>query len=76
MTTTVIISSPRPNHQKVGVQVEYLDAFGRVSGNAGPQIVLDDGESTIVYVHYAARVVVAEVPREAPAPAGDGVAGE
>lgn len=64
MTTTVVISSPEPNHQKVGVQVVYPAALGHPAHSAGRQIVLDDGESTVVYVHGGAEVVVTEIPRD------------
>lgn len=58
MTTTVVISSPTPNDQKVGVVVE--------SGESStPMIVLDDGESTVAYVHDGARLVITEVARDA-----------
>jgi hypothetical protein len=67
MTTTVVISSPRPNHQRVRVAIGALDA-DRNFIPGGHDYVLGEGESTVVYVHDGAAFVITEAPKAATVP--------
>lgn len=62
MTTSVIISSPKPNHENVKVCGEYLDTSGNFASIAS-EVVLTDGESTQLYVHGSMRVTITEVQK-------------
>lgn len=57
MTTQVVISSPKPNHQLVRVSV--LDAGGAVRGH----VVLDEGESLTWFLYPGRTLVVSEEAR-------------
>jgi hypothetical protein len=63
MTTTVIISSPTPNHQNVGVYYQFLGADGRPAEEERLVATLGDGQSTVVHVHSSARLVITEIAK-------------
>ena len=71
MTTTVVISSPSPNHENLKVISQYIDSDGNISSYGSIQ-VLTDGESCQLHVHGGMRVTITEVlkgpPVVAPAP--------
>ena len=62
MTTSVIVSSNRPNHEDV--LVETLSA----SGDASTGTRLTDGEQRSFYVHSGATLRITEVAKEPGAP--------
>lgn len=64
MTTSVIIMSPKPNHQNVRVQTHYLDEQGKPVGPAYSDVTLTDGESTQAYVHGSMMLTVTEIEKE------------
>ncbi len=64
MTTSVVISSPKPNHQSVKVTQGYVKDGVFCGAGQYSEVVLGDGESTVVYVHDGAAFLVTEVPKE------------
>ncbi len=64
MTTSVIITSPKPNHHRVGVQIQALDHAGNPIGELGPCIELDDGQSHVAWVHDHNRLVITEIKKD------------
>ena len=67
MTTTVVVMSPKPNHQNVRVRVFYPDEIGHPDAKAYSDVTLKEGESTTTYVHSGAAIVIEEVEKEPPA---------
>lgn len=63
MTTTVIITSPKPNHHRVGVVFEYVDKGGLITGRQA-ELVLDDGQSHVAHVYDGMRLVITEIKKE------------
>ena len=68
MTTTVTISSPKPNHQDVKVSILYQNRDGTYSETGAP-VILHEGESTVVYVHGSNRIEINEIAKEVESPA-------
>jgi hypothetical protein len=68
MTTTVVISSPAPNHQDVEVFGRYVDQDGNDYGDLVPIATLAEGQSATAYIHSGLRLVIVEKPKLLPAP--------
>jgi hypothetical protein len=71
MTTTVIITSPTPNHNNIGVAIQFLDAAGEPSSDTHFVATLTDGQSTVVHVHSTARLVITEIAKVRAEPVPD-----
>lgn len=52
MTTAVIISSPKPNHQRVRARSYYRKPDGTLDGPYS-EVILGEGENTLMYVYGA-----------------------
>jgi hypothetical protein len=62
MTTTVVITVPKPNHKAVQVTVERATGIdGEMA--VSHQHVLSEGMSTIVHLHGGNRVSMSEVEK-------------
>ena len=62
MTTTVIISSPKPNNNDVLVETLHVQKDGSYVALPYPTL-LHEGQSTVVHVHGFNRIEVREVPK-------------
>jgi hypothetical protein len=64
MTTAVIISSPKPNHQNIKVYTQYTGGPDGEARELALMSELTDGESSLVYVHSGLRIVIEEVAKQ------------
>jgi len=58
MTTAVIITSPKPNHQDV-----LVTAISPLSGSLLSKNRLQEGESITLYVHSTSHLVIEEIEK-------------
>lgn len=67
MTTTVVISSPEPNHENLKVCAYYTDGNGNLA-TIHSDATLTDGESVTLHVHGSMKVLISEVQKPKPEP--------